>query len=417
MTRHLLRLMWNRRRQNLLLMIEIFVAFLVVVIVSVMGAHFSYNAMQPLGFSTADVWALDVQRNRPGQHGGPTEADRAAFRQVMAELGAQPQVEMLAGAFAGPYSWFSWGDELHLEGRPPMLINVNRTDDGFDDVLGLSIVGGRWFTREDDAAPAGGWEPVVINRRLAREVFGTEAAAGRVIAEVPVDGQGDRSGRRARQKRVVGVIDDFRQFGELSTPAPVMFYRRTLDAPLEQLELPDTVLLRVQPGTTAAFEEVVLQRLRAIAPAWSFRVQPVEAQRETMLRENTAPLLIVAIVAAAMLLMVALGLTGVVWQNVTQRMREFGLRRAQGATGAGVGRQVIAELVVTTTIAIALACLLLLQIPLLPLPRDFAVISSPVFVAGVILAIVAVYSVTILCAWYPSRLATRVPPAEALRYE
>ena len=30
--------------------------------------------------------------------------------------------------------------------------------------------------------------------------------------------------------------------------------------------------------------------------------------------------------------MVALGLTGVVWQSVTQRIREFGLRRAKGAT-------------------------------------------------------------------------------------
>jgi ABC-type antimicrobial peptide transport system permease subunit len=35
----------------------------------------------------------------------------------------------------------------------------------------------------------------------------------------------------------------------------------------------------------------------------------------------------------------------------------------------------------------------------------------------VALAIVAIYLVTVLCAWYPSRLATRVPPAEALHYE
>ena len=136
-----------------------------------------------------------------------------------------------------------------------------------------------------------------------------------------------------------------------------------------------------------------------------------------MLRQYMAPLLVVAIVAAAMLLMVALGLTGVVWQNVTQRMREFGLRRAQGATGNGVGRQVITELVVMTSFAVGIGCVLLLQIPLLPLPREIAFIPPQVLIAGVLVAIVAVYSVTILCAWYPSRLATRVPPAEALRYE
>lgn len=418
MTRHLLRLMWNRKRQNLLLMVEIFVAFLIVVIVSVMAVHFGYNATQPLGFSAQNVWALEVRRTAgPGQPGGDVEADREVFRQVMAELSGRPEVAALSGAFAGPYSWYSWGDDLQLDGRPPMLINVNRTDDGFADVLGLSLVDGRWFSRDDDAAAAGGWEPVVINRRLAVEIFGTEAAAGRVIVEAAREGAGGESGRRARQKRVVGVIEDFRQFGELSTPESVLFYRRTLGDPADRLELPESVLLQVRAGTTAAFEETLLRRLRSIAPSWSFGVQPVEAQRDAMLRERSAPLLVVAIIAAAMLLMVALGLTGVVWQSVTQRMREFGLRRAQGATGTGVGGQVIAELVVMATFAIAIGCLLLLQIPLLPLPREVQVIPAPVFVSGVILAIVAVYSVTILCAWYPSRLATRVPPAEALRYE
>ncbi|MCC7044002.1 MAG: ABC transporter permease [Acidobacteria bacterium] len=419
MTRHLVRLMWNRKRQNLLLMVEIFVAFLIVVIVSVMGVHFGYNAMQPLGFSAADVWALEVRRSgTPGVHGGPTEGDREVFRQIEAELSSRPQIQAASGAFTGPYRWFSWSDDLNLEGREPLLVSVNRTDDNFSTVLGLSLVDGRWFSRDDDASVAGGWEPIVINRRLALDVFGTESVAGRTIVEVPRNGPGpDQAGRRSRPKRVVGVIDDFRQFGELSTPTGVMFYRRTLDAPLEQLELPDVLMLKLQPGTTAAFEEALLRRLRAMAPTWSFGVEPVEASRESMLREHMAPLLIVAIVAAAMLLMVALGLTGVVWQSVTQRMREFGLRRAQGATGTGVGGQVITELVVMTSFAIGAGCLLLLQVPLLPLPREIQVIPAQVFVAGVAVAIVAVYSVTILCAWYPSRLATRVPPAEALRYE
>ena len=37
------------------------------------------------------------------------------------------------------------------------------------------------------------------------------------------------------------------------------------------------------------------------------------------------------VVAAFLLIMVALGLTGVLWLNVTQRTREIGLRRAKGA--------------------------------------------------------------------------------------
>lgn len=418
MTRHLIRLMWNRKRQNLLLMVEIFVAFLVVVAVAVLGAHFGYNAMQPLGFSYADAWSIEVRRpGMPGDQAQRTGNDRDVLRQIVAELAARPEVERVAAAFTGPYNWYEIGDSLIVEGRAAIPLRLNRADDAFGEVFDVRMVDGRWFTRQDDEAWRGGWEPVIVNRRLAMELFGRDTVAGETFAEVPDVDQPGVAGRRTRPRRVVGVVEDFRQFGELSMPLPVMFYRRTLDAPDPFLELPETLQIRMRPGTTAAVEEALLRRLRALAPSWSFNVQPVVALREAMLRQSILPMAIVAVVAGALLVMVALGLTGVVWQNVTQRMREFGLRRAQGATGAGVGRQVIAELVVMTSFAVAAACILLLQIPLLPLPPEVAVVSRPVFVAGVLTAIVAVYSVTVLCAWYPSRLATRVPPADALRYE
>ena len=33
------------------------------------------------------------------------------------------------------------------------------------------------------------------------------------------------------------------------------------------------------------------------------------------------------------------------------------------------------------------------------------------------MAVAAIYLLTLLCGWYPSRMATPVEPAEALRYE
>ena len=45
------------------------------------------------------------------------------------------------------------------------------------------------------------------------------------------------------------------------------------------------------------------------------------------------PLAVVGTITAFLLMMVGLGLTGVVWQSVTQRIREFGLTqlRADGS--------------------------------------------------------------------------------------
>ncbi len=417
MMRHLIRLMWNRKRQNGLLVAEMFVTFLLVVAVAVLAAHFGTNALRPLGFSYQDVWSVEVRRPA-GTAGTEDEAKdlaRQTLRQILTELRAQPAVEAVAWTAMGPYQWYTWSDALLVEGRDAISVAKNRADDAFADVLGIQLIDGRWFSREDDVAWTGGWEPVVINRLLAREIFGRDEAAGETIVEAPFPGSA--GGPAPRPKRVVGVIDDFRRQGELSMAVPLLFLRQSLDAPLEDLSLPDVLQIRVRPGTTAAFEETLLGRFRVLAPTWSFTVRPIEVLREGMLRDNIVPLSIITTVAAAMLLMVALGLTGVVWQSVTTRTKEFGLRRAQGASARNVGRQVIVELVVTVSFAIVLGCVLLIQIPLLPLPAWMTVVPRPVFVSGVIAAIVAVYSVTILCAWYPSRLATRITPALALRDE
>ena len=113
----------------------------------------------------------------------------------------------------------------------------------------------------------------------------------------------------------------------------------------------------------------------------------------------------------------ALGLTGVVWQSVTERTREFGLRRAKGATIANVRQQVLVELTIMSSIALIAGVALVGQLPLLPLPTDIWVFPPSVFITSVVVSVAAIYVLTLLCGWYPSRLATRIRPAEALHYE
>ena len=40
-----------------------------------------------------------------------------------------------------------------------------------------------------------------------------------------------------------------------------------------------------------------------------------------------------------------------------------------------------------------------------------------VFVASIAISVAAIYLLTLACGWYPSRLATKIQPAEALHYE
>ena len=419
MTRHLVRLIWNRKRQNLLLTIEILCSFLVVFVVALFGLTFAVNARAPLGFETDRVWAIDVGRPRslPGADAAANEANAAREREVFARLLAAvrelPQVEQAAGTFTAPYVNATWGSGMTLtDGRKTDFL-YNRVTDEFAPLLSMPIVAGRNFSREDDGA---GTDPVLINRSLAQAIFGDADPIGRIIAEKPDPREQRDPSDPPRRKRVVGVMEDFRQHGPYSIPGHVLFDRMRLEA--ARGGVPDRLLIRVRPGTTVALEPTLVRRLQREAAEWSFGISTMEHLRERKISDYLMPLTVLAVIAGFLLLMVTLGLTGVVWQSVTVRLREFGLRRAAGASGAAVRRQVFAEMAVMTTFALLAGAVIVGQVPFLPLSREVANLVAPgIYVAAVALAAAAIYCLTLACGWYPSRLAARIPPADALRYE
>jgi len=175
MTRHLISLIWNRRRHNFLLSAEIFFSFLVLFGVVFTSLKFADNWRQPLGFDIERVWNVNV--NRTGPPRGPAGVF-ATFQQLVVAARELPQVESVAAAVTAPYDDSNWnGDERLADGRS-VEYSVNEVTDDFLKVVSLQLVHGRWFSREDDADTL---KPVVINRRMARAIFGTDDAAGQII--------------------------------------------------------------------------------------------------------------------------------------------------------------------------------------------------------------------------------------------
>lgn len=157
-----------------------------------------------------------------------------------------------------------------------------------------------------------------------------------------------------------------------------------------------------------------MDRLRAVSPGHTFQVDPLAKMRRSMMRLRLVPMLSAALIAGFMLIMVALGMVGVLWQSVARRRREIGLRRALGATGQGVSLQVLGELLVVTTAGLLLGAALAVQVPLLGV---IGWVSNGVYAVGMALAALTIYGLTVVSALYPSWLATQVQPAEALHYE
>lgn len=413
MTRHLVTLMWNRRSRNLLVAVEMFFAFLVLFAVLLFSTMSYRNWRQPLGFEIERVWRIGVTPS-PTPVGAPVPlVDR--YQQVMSAIRDFPNVEAVATTNYAPYDGSNWRGALAV-GQRRFRTQVVTFNDAAAEVLRLRVTRGRWFSREDDATAV---ESVIVSERLAFEAFGTADAVGRE-AEFP--DSDDRSG----PVRVVGVVQDYRKNGELARRENTLIRRTRVENILPTGDPrrgpvngpPGVILVRVSLETTTAFEETLLNRLRAVAGDWTFTIRDLAGLRATNVSEAVTPLLLFGTVAGFLLLMVVLGLSGVVWQSVIERTREFGLRRAQGASARAIRLQVIAELLILTAMATVAGVMLALQAPLIPpLTSTSDQPTIGVVLVSASVSIVTMFVLTVVSGWYPSRLATTIHPAEALHYE
>ena len=423
MIRHLLKLVWNRKRANALITVEILLSLIVLVGVTTLAVFYADNYRRPIGFDVDPIWTISIEMHTDRAHSSivvqTAEGDgstpqapvdrgfreqRALIAQMLLALRDLPEVEAAAAAFITPYSGSTWNSDIEVGGRTYRYGSNEATDD-FARVMGLDVLRGRWFSRDDDGAA---WVPVVVNDRLAREMFPGRDAVGQFIDEArPAE-------RRGPRMRIVGVIREFRKDGEYAPPENFLFQRNRLDDPGVEVQPPREIVLRVRPGTTAAFEEKAIGRLRAAAPDWTFQAERLSQSRETAHRLWLAPLAAAAVVSGFLLVMVAMGLTGVLWLHVTQRTREVGLRRAKGATVTAIRRQLVGEVVVLTSLACLAGAALVAQLPMLEV---FPAVTPAVYGVSLAIALVCIVVLAMACAWMPARMASSVDPAEALRYE
>jgi putative ABC transport system permease protein len=405
MTRHLFRLVWNRRRAHLLVGLEILVSFLIVFVVAVLALKTFGNAREPVGFSPANVTVVGVglKRDVVEKAGGD---DRARMERALAAVRRLDGVEVAAAAFLVPYQQGSAVNSHSVNGRRIEYGYTEATDE-YLDAMGLQIVAGRWFSREDDSRP---YRAMVVTRELARQAFGDEDPVGKDIPE----GEASRTpGEPApRGKRVVGVLAAYREGSDYSTAGPFAIFRTDLSSPEDPV--PSRIVLRLRPGTPRAFEETLVRTLEATVAEWSFTAEPLEVAREAAARRWLVPMFSGAIVGGFLMLLVALGLIGVLWQNVTRRTREIGLRRATGATGRQVAVQVVMEVWIVTALAVIVGGSVALQAPVY-VPGGLLTVADAL--SGAAVAALALFALTGLCAAYPGWLAARVDPSEALRYE
>jgi len=238
---------------------------------------------------------------------------------------------------------------------------------------------------------------VVINETLARRQWPAGNAVGQELSLN--NGQ--------NWSTVVGVVGDMRTFGLDRDAAPQVY------VPLRQAFMfAGSVLVRMNdsPATaTMAIRNVV----RGIDPDLPIEnVRTLDEVRSTHLATPRLTATLLSIFAALALLVTITGITGVIAQSVSQRMREFGLRMALGASQRSVLVMVLRQgltlvmvgLVIGVAAALAFARVL----------QNYLYQTTPTDPL-MLLAVALVFTVTaVLACLGPAWRATTVDPTRAL---
>lgn len=391
MLAHLFKLIWNRKKQNALLITEMFISFLVMFAIFTMMVYSYKNYRQPMGFDYDDVWVVNFS---------PPETitskdSMAIFRDALKnKLRSMPEIEEVS--FTGsnvPFSMNTANGSVDYKGQNRTMTHFYDAEEDFPKVLGIKMKEGRWYTKADRGTKT---RAVVISNQLARELFKDNSAVGKEI------------GDEGSKMKVIGVMEDIKDKGSYQ-PADAGLY-----SPIDTSSgaWSSTILLKVKPGTDAAFESRLFKSF-SNAVGTNVEIEHLDKKLESKNKLTLIPMIIASIVAGFLVINVALGLFGVLWYNINKRKGEIGLRRALGASGKSVSMQLVGEALVLSTLSVIIGCFFAFQFPLL----NVFDLEAGIYITAIFLAILFIYLLVLACALYPGRQAAAIYPAVALHEE
>ncbi len=336
----------------------------------------------------------------------PERADRVAFMdRVMEELQQVPGATSVGASSRLPFHGVPIGTGFAIDGRPSPgeaslpVADVAIVHGDYFKTMGIPLRQGRLFDGRDGQP---GRRAAIINEALAREWFRGENPIGQRVSV--------RLGAKIEPDEIVGVVGDVKH-AALDVAVRPMIYWPNRQAGFPWMGV--AVRTAVDPEALAQAATAAIHRIDS-GQAVSDVAPMTDVVAETVARRQFT-LEVLGVFAVIALALAALGVYGVLAYSVSQRLPEFGVRLALGASPRQLVKSVVRDSAGLVAIGIgagivsALAAGRLLETLLYGVtvadPLTFGLVSLGL--AGVSLA----------AAWLPARRASRIDPLAALRAE
>ncbi|MDR1668281.1 MAG: ABC transporter permease [Bacteroidales bacterium] len=396
MIRHIIRLIWNRKRGygGILAEQALIALILMLCMVSLAEAVRKYKSPGMLNSANTLMFGyIGKEREHPEAYNNAQQS-MAGINDRLRKL---PFVEYISQAINfipylrgdGGYRSMVHPDTIVIDDRRFLPV-VKYCDEYGAMIFRPEMEEGRWL---DNRPLEDGSVPVVITRQFA-EKAGWQSA------------QGKKFSYYGRVCTVVGTVSGLKQ--QVFDPAPVTFVLPMyLAKGFFNMYSENTVKLK--PGTQAAFSDAFYREFRRLIS--DNAIEPVIFDLRFFKKENmmetTLPIVLQSIPTFFLFIFAFIGAFGLYWLHSRKRVKEFAVRMAMGSSPALLMAVVIGESLLITAIAV---------VPALAL-SFFIYEYTSVHVIAVSLTVAVMLLFSLVSAWYPAWKVSRVNPAEALQYE
>jgi putative ABC transport system permease protein len=406
------------RLSRILVTAQVALTTALVIVAALLGRSFQALHQIPLGFRT-DITRLAVTASPADRAGNPV-----AFRaRLVSALASQPGVTSVGLAWLTLPPWdadrptFAHSTLGDIPPERAPRLSAHAIDPNLFETIGIRVVAGRGIEARDDSASA---PVVVISEALAARLGGVERALG---SELRITGP-DVSFPVSAQ--VVGVASDvaWDGFGEQGTGRLIRWGDPAdprgvgIDAYYAIDQVPDaagvvSIAARVT-GDPAAQVAPLSRVIGSVAPLSA--VHWASAMTDELALEyrgtNFAMFLSIAFGVAALFL-AGIGLFAILAHTVSNRIPEFAIRMALGASPAEVRAGVLRYGMMLVVVGCVLGGLAALATSRLLSQVLYGVSAmDPLSFA---LAAGSLLTVALLACWLPARRAARVDPMRSLR--
>lgn len=379
MLNHIFKLVWQRKRSNFLMMLEIAVSFLILFgIWTLVINRYKQNTI-PVGLDTKNVWVIYFE------FGAYDPDTLRQFKDMIYPVFRNyPEIESYGfTSYQVPFGSGSNTSDIEY-GKKTVMGDSWRSGPEYPKILGLKLLEGRWFTYADTV---GNIRPVVLSKKMRYELFGNEEAIGK---------------QASNRIKVVGVVEDFKIKSDYTEPQN--FWAEP------DIIWDSNILLKVKSDISPDFEAKLSRDLLKIIKNGNVSIKYLDTFRVARNKEVWTPILIGIVAGIFLILNVIMGLFGVLFQNINSRRAEIGIRRAMGATKGDILSHFLSETVVIASFGVMWGIFFAIQFPLL---KVFDM-KTDVYMLAIVLSLISIYSLVILCAFFPSRQAAKIYPAIAL---